>query len=135
MKYFIAITICLAIGIGIGWYIGYVRTSAKYQHELLKEYQPMKSQLHEEIVDFHKNSAEEFKAAVPWEASSASIALAALKNLDTNDVGSARFRLASMIAIYYHGHSKDGDTNLLASIVAFAATDSVLSNAVYTKYP
>jgi predicted negative regulator of RcsB-dependent stress response len=133
MKHAIAFLICVLAGIGIGWYFGYTRPIAKNQRELLKRYQPIKNQLEADMADFHRRNAEKFKAAAPWEASSASIALAALKNLDTNDVDGVRSRLAAMVAIYYRGHSGDGDTNLLTSIVAFAGKDAVLSNAIYGR--
>jgi hypothetical protein len=81
----------------------------------------------------NKQRAEDFKAAKPYEASSASIALAALKSLDTNDTEGARSRLAAIVAIYYRGHSGDGDTNLLTSIATFAGKDAVLSNAIYGR--
>jgi hypothetical protein len=133
MKRTIAFLVCVMAGIGIGWYFGYTRPIAKHQRELLNEYQPIKDQLETNMADFHKRNAEEFKTAAPWEASSASIALAALENLKTNNLEDAKFRLAAIVAIYYRGHSHDGDTNLLADIVTFATTDTVLSNAIYGK--
>ena len=90
MKHTITLIIGIAIGIGIGWYLGYIRLTGEYQRELIKEYQPSKDQLDAEIADFHKRSTEAFKEAEPWQASSASMALGALKNFSTNDVEGAR---------------------------------------------
>jgi hypothetical protein len=135
MKQIIAFLVCIMASIGIGWYFGYTRSVAKNQRELLEQNQYIKDHFQEfdsDIADFHKRNAEYFKIAAPWEESTASISLAALKNLKTNDIEDAKFRLASTVANYYRGHSHDGDTNFLAEIVTFAATDTVLSNAIYT---
>ena len=137
MKHATAFLVCILVGIGIGWYFGYTRPVAENQRELLKDNQFFRD--HTQGFDaaaayFEKRQAEYFKEAEPWEASSASITLAALKNLKTNNLGDAKFRLASIVALYYRSHSRDGDTNLLANIVAFAATDNVLSNAIYSKF-
>ena len=116
-------------GIGIGWYFGHAHAITWYQREALK-YAPT---IEAELDDLNKQRAEDFKAAKPYEASGASIALAALKRLDTNDTEGARSRLAAIVAIYYRGHSGDGETNLLTSIASLAATDGVLSNAICSK--
>lgn len=129
MKHTIAFLVCILAGIGIGWYFGHIRAITEYQREALKHLPTIEAQM----ADLNKQRAEDYKAAKPYEASGASVALAALKNLDTNDVEGARLRLAAIVAIYYRGHSGDGDTNLLASIVSLAAKDTVLSNAIYGK--
>jgi hypothetical protein len=137
MKRSITFLIFILIGIGIGWFFGYTRPLAQNQRELLKQNQYIRDHFHEfdlDAADFKKRQAEYFREAEPWEASSASITLAALKNLKTNNLEDAKFRLASIVALYYRGHSRDEDTNLLANIVTFAATDTVLSNAIYRKF-
>jgi hypothetical protein len=133
VKQVIAFLVCILAGIGIGWYFGYTRPVANNQRELLKENQYITNHFHEfdlNVADFNQLNAKYFKIAKPWEESTASISLAALKNLKTNNMEGAEFRLASMVANYYRGHSRDGDTNLLTNIVIFAATDTVLSNAM-----
>lgn len=127
MKLTTAILICLLAGIGIGWYVGYTRPVAENQRKLLKDYQPMS----EQFELWNKERAAYAKKAEPWMASSASIALAALENLKTNEMADAKYKLASIVAVYYRAHSHDGDTNLLTNIVTFAATDSAFSNALY----
>jgi hypothetical protein len=127
MKHTIAFSVCILVGIGIGWYLGYIRAITEYQRDALKNLPTVEAQLE----DLNKQKAEDFKAVKPYEASGASIALAALKNLDANDVEGARSRLAAIVAIYYRGHSGDEDTNLLTNIVSLAARDMVLSNAIY----
>lgn len=129
MKHTIAFLICILAGLGIGWYFGHANAITEYQHEALKHLPMVEAQM----ADLNKQRADDFKAAKPYEASSASIALAALKNLDANDVEGAKSKLAAIVAIYYRSHSSDGDTNLLASIVSFATSDMVLSNAIYGR--
>jgi hypothetical protein len=136
MKRTITFLICIAVGIGIGWYFGYTRPTARNQREVLRQAQYLRDHHHEFdslIADLDKARAVYRKAAKPYFAESASIALAALKRIDSNDVEGARSMLALPVANYYRGHSNDEDTNLLARIVAFAATDTVLSNAIYRK--
>ena len=131
MKCIITFLVCLLVGIGIGWYFGYSCPAAKRQRELLEKYQPLKEELDTNMAYLNKQREEESKKAEPWMAASASIALAALKELKTNDMEDAKYRLAQIVSAYYRGHSRDGDTNLLHSIVSFAATDSAFSNAFY----
>jgi hypothetical protein len=130
MKRIIVFLACLLVGIGIGWYFGYSCPAAKRQRELL-ENQPVKEELETNMTYLNKQMDEESQRAEPWMASSASIALAALKNLKTNDMEGAKYKLAAIVAAYYRGHSRDGDTNLLNRIVTFAATDAAFSNAFY----
>jgi predicted negative regulator of RcsB-dependent stress response len=130
MKRTIIFLICIATGIGIGWYFGHTRAITEYQREALKNLPTIEAQL----ADLNKQQAEDFKAAKPYMAESASIALTALKRLDSNNVEGARAMLALPVANYYRGHSNDGDTNLLARIATFAAKDAVLSNAMYRKF-
>ena len=129
MRFAIAFLACMLAGIGIGWYWGRSRAISEYQKESLKRQPALQAQL----ADLSRQREEELKAAKPYEASGASIALAALKDLKTNDVGGAKSRMAAIVAIYYRSHSGDGDTNLLRSIVSFAGTDMVLSNAIHSR--
>jgi len=127
MKRATAFLVCILAGIGIGWYFGYTRPVAQNQRELLRDYQPMMDQ----FESWNRQTAAYAKEAEPWMASSASIALGALGSLKTNDMEGAKYRLACIVAAYYRGHSRDGDTNLLHRIVTFAATDTAFSNAFY----
>ena len=136
MKRIGAFIICAAVGIGIGWYIGYTRPVAMHQREVLRQseyFKSMSNNIVSGIADFNKLREEYARAAKPYEASSASIALAALKDLDTNDLDGARSRLAGIIATYYRNNSSNGDTNLLTRIEAFASEDRMLSNALYQR--
>jgi hypothetical protein len=134
MKRGIIIVVCFVVGVGVGWYCRHVTDVWRDMVGMRKEVREYTGKLNEEIVAIDKMRAEQLQEAAPWEASTASIALAALKNLDTNNVQDARFRLAAMVATYYRGHNSDGDTNLIIRIENFAKTDSVLSNALYKKF-
>ena len=131
MKLTIAFLVCILAGIGVGWYFGHTRAISEYQRETLKHLPTIEAQ----TADFIRLRMEEFKTGEPYEASGAPIALATLKNLDTNDLEGAKLRLAAMAAIYYRGHSGDGNTNLLSDIVSYAATNATLSNAIYGRRP
>ena len=129
MKHTVAFLLCILAGIVVGWYFGHTRAISEYQREALKNLPAVEAQ----TADFIRLRMEEIKTGKPYEASGASIALAALKSLETNDVEGAKSRLATTVAIYYRGHSGDGDTNLLTRIMDFAAKDAVLSNAIYAE--
>jgi hypothetical protein len=135
MKNALAFLICISAGIGIGWYFGYVCPAARNQRQLLEEYLPFKQEMETNMAYLNRQREESSKLAKPWEASTASIALVGLKDLDTTNLGDARFRLATLIAIYYHAHLNDGDTNILNRIASCAATNSALSNAIYGSWP
>ncbi|MGP8201298.1 MAG: hypothetical protein ACLQU4_17545 [Limisphaerales bacterium] len=130
--------LCVAPGIAIGWYYGYTRPVAREQRQLLEYAQDFRDHFpnfESNMAALNKSREEYSKAAKPYMAESASRALAALKRLDSNDLGGTRTMLVAAIANYYRGHSNDGDTNLLARITALAAKDTVLSNAIYKKSP
>ncbi len=84
-----------------------------------------------EFEYFNKSRAAEVKETAPWMASSAAMALSALKSIKTNDIPAAQYEMSAIVAAYYRGHPHDGNTNLLNSILNFAATDSTFSNAFY----
>ncbi len=109
MKRSILILITAAVCGGFGWYFGYTRGTAKADKGVWREFHQTKHQ-------------DEFAAAV---------ALAALANLQRGQSQKAEHELATTLSIYYRAHRVDGDTNLIASIQAYAATNAALSNAIY----
>jgi len=130
MKPTVAFIVCILAAIGIGWYFGRSHAISDYQREALKNLPTIEAQM----VAFDKQRAEYYKAAKPWETGTAEIALAGFKDLDTNNTQDARFSFAELVGLYYRGHLRDGDTNLLLTdIVTFAAKDLVLSNEIYGK--
>ena len=65
MKLIAACFVCLLIGGGIGWYVGYTRPVANDQRKLLQEYQTVREHFHmtdAEWADFAEHR-EEYLAA------------------------------------------------------------------------
>ena len=136
MNRVISFLVCILIGVGIGWFFGYTRPAAKDQRELLKQYQYVRDNFHmtdAEMADFGKHRAEYFEAMKRQDEVAAAIALGAFKNLEAANIEGAKWKLATTVGIYYRGHSRDGDTNLLARIVSCATTNAAISNAIYGK--
>jgi hypothetical protein len=136
MKRILSFSACVFIGVGIGWYVGYSRPTAKNQRKLLSEYQFVKDNFHmtdAEMADFGEHHAEYFEAMKRQDEMSAVIALAALVKLNQGDMEKAKWRLETAIAIYYRGHNQDGNSNVLRHITTYASTNVALSNAIYGK--
>ena len=136
MKLIITSIVCLTVGIGVGWYFGYTRPTAKNQRELLKQYQYTRDKFHmtdAEMADWGEHMHEYFVAMQRQDEFAAAIALAAFTNLEATNTERAKWELETTISAYYRGHLHDGNTNLLHKIVSYAATNSALSNAIYRK--
>ncbi len=136
MKSSFGYLLCIILSLCIGWYAGFTRPVIKNQRALLEYNQYVKDHLPDfksDMIEFNKQREEASRQEAPYAASTASIALAALKSLDANDQDDARARMAAIVGNYYRGHSVDGDTNLLDRIVASAATNTVLSNSIHRK--
>lgn len=84
-----------------------------------------------EMADFGEHRQEYLEAMKRQDEMAAVIALAALVKLDEGDLEKAKWRLRTMVSIYYRGHKLDGDSNVLRHITAYAATNSMLSNAIH----
>lgn len=109
MKRAISILFGFALGVGLGWYFGHRQAAVQNDQGILREFHETKQQ-------------DEFAAAV---------ALAAFAKLQAGQAEKAEHELATTVSIYYRAHGRDGNTNLIASIVAYAATNSAMSNAIY----
>jgi thioredoxin-like negative regulator of GroEL len=136
MKRILAFLVCVLIGVGIGWFLGYTRPVAKNQRELLKQYQYTRDKFHmtdAKMADFGEHLPEYFAAMQRQDEFAAAVALLAFKRLEAGDTNQAERALATTISAYYRGHRLDGNTNLLARIVSYAATNSTMSNAIYRK--
>ena len=136
MKRIIAFSVCVLLGVGIGWYFGFTRPATRNQRKLLSEYQFVRDNFHmtdKEMADFGEHRAEYFAAMKRQDEMAAVIALAALVKLEQGDMEKTKSRLQTAISIYYRGHRQDGDSNVLRHITTFAATNAALSNAIYRK--
>ncbi len=133
MRRIIIPLVCLLIGIGIGWYFGYLRPTAKNQRDLLRQYQYVRDNFHmtdADMVDFGAHQQEYFAAMKRQDEMAAAMALGALVRLERGDIDRTRRVLEQTISIYYRGHRQDGDSNVLRHIETFASTNSSLSNAI-----
>lgn len=61
----------------------------------------------------------------------AGMALNVFGRLERGNIDGARQILARTVSIYYRGHKHDGDSNFLARIEGYAATNAAISNAIY----
>ena len=136
MKRIIAILGCVLLGVGIGWYLGYTRPALRNQKKLLAWYQDFRDTVQltdAEVADFALHHAEYFEAMKRQDETAVVVALSALMKLEQGDIEKARSRLETAVSDYYRVHHKDGNTNVLHRIVAFAATNAALSNAISRK--
>ena len=106
MKYFITSIVCVAVGIGIGWYFGYSSPATKHQ-ELLKKYQRL----------------EEVKSKDEWLLGL--FARKALEEVEKAGTNQPEQFVYLTIGEYYYELRRDqyngwdvGDTNIIAQIEA-----------------
>lgn len=131
MKQWIVFFVGFVAGVGIGWYLAMLVELPKVEREMSKNEQAFEQDVAKNAMFVNTRLKEYSRAAKPWEASTASIALVGLKDLETTNIENAKFRFAAMAATYYRAHLHDGDTNLLAQIKSCAATNAALSNAIF----
>jgi hypothetical protein len=118
MKVFLTALICLVLGAGLGWYIGYTRPEQQNQRKLLRELQANKDSFHQ------TEQQDEFAAA---------LACTAFRRLEAGNTERAKYELLTTISIYYRAHRFDGNSNLIVGTEAYASTNAALSNAIYRK--
>lgn len=127
---------CLIVGVGAGWFLGYVQPTATNQRELLQQYRYVRDNFHmtdAEMVDFGEHEKEYFDAMKRQDEMAAAIALGALGRLNHGNIDRTRHVLEQTISIYYRGHRDDGDTNIIRHIEEYAATNASLAHAIYRK--
>ena len=124
MKHIITSIVCLAVGIGVGWYFGYTRPTAKNQRELLAEYQYERDHFHltdAEMAEAGPKIPQYFEDMKRQDEAAARYSLGAYKILEQGDVERAKSRLLLAVGSYYRVyHDKGGDTNLLDAIAIAA---------------
>ena len=120
MKHIITSIVCLAVGIGGGWYFGYTRPTAKNQRELLAQYHYVRDNFHmtdTEMAEAGPKIPQYFEDMKRQDEQAARYSLGAYKILEQGDVERAKSRLLLAVGGYYRVyHNKGGDTNLLAQI-------------------
>ena len=120
MKRIIPLVICLFAGVGIGWYAGYTRPTAKNQRELLAQYQYVRDNFQmtdAEMAEAGSKIPQYFQDMKRQDEMAAVFGLSALKILEQGDVERAKTRLLKAVGSYYRVyHAKGGDTNVLVKI-------------------
>ena len=120
MKHIITSIVCLAVGIGVGWYFGYTRPTAKNQRELLAQYQYARDNFHmtdAEMAEAGPKIPQYFEDMKRQDEMAAVYSLVAYNLLERGDVELAKSRLLKAVGSYSRlYHDKGGDTNLLAKI-------------------
>jgi hypothetical protein len=129
MKLIITSIICLAVGIGVGWYFGYTRPSLRAIH-LTDELQKGTGMSTEEMA---KAVPESLAAIKREDESLATVALHTIEVLDRNDTTAAKKYLAYWIGSYYRVYHANGDTNLIARIEQASTTNSEIATELAKK--
>lgn len=124
MKHIVTSLDCLTVRVGVGWYFGYTRPTAKHQRDLLAEYQYERDNFHmtdAEMAEAGPKIPQYFEDMKRQDETAAIYSLGAYKVFEQGDVERAKSRLLSAVGSYYRVyHNKGGDTNLLAHIKAAA---------------
>jgi recombinational DNA repair ATPase RecF len=108
----------------------------KNQRKLLAEYQAVRDAFgltDKQMAEMGEQLPQMREQMMRQDEFAAAIALAAFTKLEQGDIERAKWRLVTTISIYYRGHKHDGDSNLLARIERYAATNAAISNAIYRK--
>ena len=121
--------ICLLPAVILAWY-------AWSNHKLITEYHIVRDNFRmtdAEMADFGEHRQEYLDAMKRQDEFAAAIALRVFYQLESGDTEGAKKNLATTISIYYRGHKHDGNTNVIAHIESYAATNAAISNAIYRR--
>ena len=120
MKRIIPLLICLFVGVGIGWYFGYTRPTAKNRRELLAQYQYVRDNFHmtdAEMAEAGPKIPQYFEDMKRQDEMAAVVALGAFKHLERGEIDGSKKSMLRAIGSYYRVyHTKGGDTNIMAQI-------------------
>ena len=120
MKRVIPLFVCMLIGVGVGWFFGYTRPSAKNQRELLRQYHYVRDNFHltdKEMAEAGPKIPQYFQDMKRQDEMAAVFALGAFKILEQGDTERAKRQLLKAVGSYYRVyHAKGGDTNFVAKI-------------------
>ena len=124
MRRIVPFLICLFVGIGIGWYFGYTRPSAKNERELLAQYHYVRDNFHmtdAEMAEAGPKIPQYFEDVKRQDEMAAIVSLAAIKRLEGGYTNEAEHILLHVVGGYYRAyHAKGGDSNTLAHIESMA---------------
>ena len=129
MKRFILSLVCLAVGIGIGWYFGYSRPALRMKH-LYEDVQKTTGLSDAEMV---KQVPDSLAAIKREDESVAMVALRGIEILDRGDTAAAKKHLAYWVGSYYRVYHANGDTNLIARIERAASTNADIAAEIAKK--
>ncbi|PYK99310.1 MAG: hypothetical protein DME19_09185 [Verrucomicrobia bacterium] len=129
MKRLISSLVCLAVGIGIGWYFGYTRPALRMQH-LYQDVQKTTGLSDAEMV---KQLPESLAVIKREDESVAMVALRAIEILDRGDAQAAKKHLAYWVGSYYRVYHANGDTNLISRIERAATTNAEIAAEIAKK--
>ena len=120
MKRIIPLLVCIVLGIGIGWYLGYTWPSAKRQRELLDQYHYERDNFHltdQEMADAGPKIPQYFKDMKRRDETAAVFGLGGFVLLERGDTERAKRHLLKTVGSYYRVyHNNGGDTNFIAKI-------------------
>ncbi len=118
MKHAMIAIACLVIGFGLGWFCVY--PVARHQRELLAEYRYVRDNFQltdAEMAEFGRDYRQFRKDLIRQDELAATVALAALKKLESGDTDAAKAVLLRHVGMYYRlYHDKDGNKTLLDAI-------------------
>jgi hypothetical protein len=129
MRHFITSVVCLAVGIGIGWYFGYTRPSLQAMHIT----QELEKETGMSIAEMTKAVPDSLAAIQRDDESAASVSLRGIEILDRGDIPAAKKYLAHWVGSYYRVYHTRGDTNLIARIEGAATTNTEIAAEIAKK--
>ena len=137
MRRIIPLLISLCVGVGVGWYFGYSRPTARTQRELLAQYQYVRDNFHmtdAQMADVGPKIPQYFEDAKRQDELAAAVALSAVRSLERGDTNQAERVLLRIMGSYYRVyHDRGGDTNLLAKIEAAAQEHPAVAAEIARK--
>jgi hypothetical protein len=139
MKNVFLISVCLLLGVGIGWYLGYSRPVVTNQRKLLKEYESLRDDidladpaLAETIQKLPQDFEGQFYDAIKNEDEMlAVVGLATFKDLERGDTSAAKSRMVQLIGSYYFlYHDSGGNPDTLAKIKEAASEYPAIADEI-----
>ena len=137
MKRTVPFVVCVMLGIGIGWYLGFTRPVAQRQRQLLKEYHEVREDFNmsdEEMIDTGRKFPQYLEDMKRQDEMNAVVALGAFKLLEMDDVEGAKESLAFHVGSYYRlYHSSGRDAQVLSAIEEAAQKYPAISEEISKK--